>query len=257
VSRALSTATLAATLTALAASHTGCGTTGGNLVSFDVVAQGVMGGSVTDTGLGWHVELSEATLYIGAVYLNIVKPISGMQATPCILPTTYSAQELYPLDVNVLSTSPQPFPQPATGTDDEAQTGELWLTGGDVNADADSTVIAHVVGTATSATQTIPFSATITIGSTNRGARGGGNPALPSIHPICSERIVSPIPIDLSPHDQGTLVITVDPRAWFKNVDFTMVPPDGEFPDDNTNNASQNLLTGIQAATATYQFTFE
>ena len=66
-----------------------CGTTGGNFVSFDVVAQGAPGAGVADTGLGWHVELSKATLHIGAVYLNQSVPSAGGPEEPCVLPGIY------------------------------------------------------------------------------------------------------------------------------------------------------------------------
>jgi hypothetical protein len=154
----------------------------------------------------------------------------------------------------VLSTSAQPFPEPATGTDGQALTGEVWLTHGDINADSDPPAIAQITGTATKDTQRLPFHAEITINSGNRGTRG--SVAQPSSHPICTDRIVSPIQIDLRPHDHGTLVITVDSSKWFANVDFTALPPDGEFPDDNVNSASQALFTAIEAPSSTFQFSF-
>jgi hypothetical protein len=237
----------------LALALAACGTTGGNVISFNVVAQGT-GNRAADTAFGWHIELSKATLHLGAVYLNIARPMSGQQETACILPGNYTAQELSSLDVDALSTTPQAFPQPGTGTDDEVLTGEIWLTGGDVNADTDSTLIAEVVGTATKAAQVIPLAAEVTISTKNRGFNP--TPGLPSLHPICKQRIVSPIPIDLRPTDGGTLTITVDPSQWFANVDFTELPADGVFPDDNANNASKNLYTAVRAG-STYQFSFE
>jgi hypothetical protein len=232
-----------------------CGTTGGHVISFDITAQGAANGASADTGLGWHVDLTQAKLHLGAVYLNLAVPISGSQQTNCILPGIYTAEELFALDVDALSTAPQAFPTPATGTDDIARTGEIWLTGGNVNADADATVIATIAGTATQAATVLPFSAAITINTSNRGIPAS-NPAQPSQHPICKQRIVSPIPIDLQPHDGGTLAITVDPSGWFANVDFTLLPADGVFPDDNANPASQNLFTAVRAAAATFQFAF-
>jgi hypothetical protein len=233
-----------------------CGTTGGNLISFDVTAQGDANLGVADTALGWHVELSKATLHIGAVYLNIAVPISGSQETNCILPGVYSDEELFPLDVDVLSTAPQAFPMPMTGTDDEAHTGEIWLTGGNVNSDTDSTLIAELAGTASKAATTLPFTAQITISTANRGIPAS-NPAQPSQHPICKQRIVSPIPIDLHPRDGGTLAITIDAAGWFADVDFTQVPAGGVIPDDNANPASENLFTAVRAAAATFQLAFQ
>jgi hypothetical protein len=245
---------------AVVAVFAGCGTTGGNLVSFDVVAQGAapragVKAGVYDTSLGWHVELASATLYVGAVYLNQTRPNSGIQGTDCILPSVYTGEELDGRSVNVLSAAPQPFPAPGTGTDDEALTGEVWLTHGDVNAATDGRPIASITGIATQGAQVLPFSATIQIDSANRGIPSP--PALPSLHPICKQRIVSPIFIDLRPHDGGTLVVTIDPSGWFDTVDFAKAPPDGVFPDDNTNDASAALFGAIRAATTTFQFSFE
>jgi hypothetical protein len=237
----------------LAVALAACGTTGGSVISFDVVARGT-GTPPMDSAFGWHVVLSRATLHIGAAYLNIAKPISGQQTTACILPGNYTAQELSSLDIDVLSTTPQPFPEPGTGTDDKVQVGEVWLTGGDVNSDTDSTVIAELAGTATKAAQVINFAATITIGAGNRGAKPA--PGLPSLHPICKQRIVSPILIDLQPHDGGTLAIQIDPFQWFSNVDFSKLPPDGVFPDDNANDASLNLFSALRAS-STYQLSFD
>jgi hypothetical protein len=237
-----------------------CGTTGGDLVTFGVAAAGVPGARSLDTGLGWHVELTRARVHVGAVYLDLAVPISGSQETACILPGIYTGEELAALDVDVLDATHQPFPQRATGTNDEARTGEVWLTGGDVNADADSTVIADLAGTATNATTTVPFTGTITIGTANRGIPGS-DPAQPSQHPICKQRIVSPIAIDLRPHDGGTLVLAIDTRTWFANVDFTALVPDGAggfvFPDTNTNAASQSLFNGLRAASSTFHLSFE
>jgi len=243
-------------LAAIAAALTACGTTGGSIVSFDVAAAGADGASSVDTALGWHVELTRAKLHIGAVYLNLSVPISVSQDTNCIQPGVYTAEELSALDVDVLSTTLQPFPARGTGTDDPAVTGEIWLTGGDINADTDPTVIADLAGTATRAAQTVPFSSTITISSSNRGIPAS-DPSLPSQHPICKQRIVSPIKIDLAPRDGGTLVIRVDTHAWFANVDFAQLPAGGAFPDNNANTASQNLFSGLRAATAGFQLAFQ
>jgi hypothetical protein len=240
-------------------------TTGGNTVTFEVAAAGpadVTGGIRTiDTARGWHVVITKATLHIGAIYLNLTVPSSGSQFTNCILPGIYTAQELHGLDVDLLSATPQPFPAPGTGTDDHAKTGEVWLTGGDINAASDPTVIAELAGTATSSTQTLPFTTSITIGG-NR-LIPPSDPAQPSAHPICKQRIVSPIRIDLSPRDGGTLLVRVDPAPWFADVDFTALtqvstsPPAYVFPDDNSTSASQNLFTGLRAASGTYSFSFQ
>ncbi|MDB4959085.1 MAG: hypothetical protein JWO36_6654 [Myxococcales bacterium] len=253
-------------IASLAVVCAGCvNTTGGSTVTFGVAAAGpadVTGGVRTiDTGRGWHVVLTTAKLHIGAIYLNLTVPSSGSQFTNCILPGIYTAEELHGLDVDLLSAAPQAFPASGVGTDDNAKTGEVWLTGGDVNAASDPTLIADLAGTATNATQTIPFTASITIGG-NR-LIPPSDPAQPSAHPICKQRIVSPIRLDLRPRDGGTLLVRVDPALWFADVDFagltqvSTTPPAFVFPDDNSTPASQNLFTGLRAASGTYSFSFE
>jgi hypothetical protein len=231
-----------------------CGTTGGALVSFDVAAVGT--GVAVDNGLGWHVALDRAQLHVGAIYLNLSVPSSGAQATSCILPGVYSGQELAGLTIDALSPEPQRFPQPGSGTSDPPEAAELWLTGGDINASTDPTVIADLAGTATRGPATIPFTARITIG--NNRLIPSSDPALPSLHPICKQRIVSPILVDgLAPSDGGTLVLHIDPARWFANVDFTGVEPGAALPDDLSTPQSQALFAGLRSAGTTYTFTFE
>ena len=244
---------------AFAAALAACGTTGGDLVSFDVTASGpptaAGPGFAIDNGLGWHIMLDEAQLHIGAIYLNRSVPSSGAQVTSCILPGVYTAQELAGLTVDVLSATPQPFPARGTGTSDLPNAAELWLTGGDINASSDTTVIAELAGTASRAAAAIPFTARITIGA-NR-LIPPSDPAQPSMHPICKQRIVSPILLDdLRPSDGGTLRLRIDPAPWFANVDFTSVAPGAALPDDLTTPASQNLFSGLRSAGGTYTFTF-
>jgi len=234
-----------------------CGTTGGQIVTFDVAAAG-NGTTAMDTGLGWHVVLGKATVHLGALYLNLARPISGAQSTSCILPGIYTAEELAGLDVDVLSTAPQLFPVRGTGTDDAAKTAEIWLTGGDVNAANDPTIIADLAGTASKGATTIAWSARVTIGDNRYIA--SSDPARPSAHPICKQRIVTPIPLGdgLRPVGGGTLLVRVDPTLWFANVDFSeLQPPDYAFPDDLSIPASQNLFTGLRASTGTYQLSFQ
>ncbi len=239
--------------------------TGGHVVTFDVAAAGpadvVNGTRSIDTGRGWHVELTRAKLHIGAVYLNLSVPSSGAQFTNCILPGIYTAEALSGLDVDALSAEPQPFPAPGHGTDDAVKTGEIWLTSGDVNASSDPQIIADIAGTASNATATIPFTTTITIGS-NR-VIPSSSPAYPSAHPICKQRIVSPIALDLRPAQGGQLLIRIDPVQWFTNVDFSgltatsTTPPMFELPDSNDTDASRNLFDGLRANRNTYSFSFE
>jgi hypothetical protein len=132
--------------------------------------------------------------------------------------------------------------------------GEVWLTGGDVNAASDSTPILVFAGTASQGGVSLPFTGTITI-STNRqpqttGAAGGS--------PICKQRIVTPIPATVALSATGGLLLRIDPRAFFENVDFGTLPSDPQsgarvFPDGPGLVAAQNLFSNLHSI-APYTF---
>jgi hypothetical protein len=235
----------------------GCnGTTGGALVSFAATASGpaeVTAPFTFTTGFA-QVTLTGATLHLGAVYLNQSVPTSGAAEEPCVLPGTYVAEAFGPLDVDLLSADPQGFPQAGEGTATAAKTAEVWLSGGDVNAAEDPTVILSVAGSAVQNGMTIPFSGAVTIGS-NRASQTT-NPAMPGANPICHKRIVSPIslPDDLVAVNLGTLAITIDPRGIFAPVDFSSLM--NRVIPDTTAGASGQLYKGLFANTGVYSFAF-
>jgi hypothetical protein len=212
-------------------------------------------------GLGYHVVLTRAQLHIGSVYLNQTVPSSGAQATACVLPGIYVGQVLGSLDVDALSPSPQPFPVNGEANAIQARAGELWLTGGDVNNIDDSTLILSAAGTADRGSTSYPFVANITIGR-NR-LIPSSDPAFPSLNPICKQRIVSPIPIDLTPQSNGELRIAVDPRVWFGAVDFsTLIVRDPatliyQFSNSAQTEADINLYNGMRATQGAYQFRWQ
>jgi len=241
----------------------GCvGTTGGEHVSFRAAAAGpedaANGTLEFDNGRGFHVLLTRARLHIGALYLNQSVPSSGSQATSCILPGIYVGEVLGALDVDALSPKPQAFPSRGDGTSFEAKAGELWLTGGDVDRIEDTTVILDAAGTADQNGAEYPFEARLTIGA-NR-IIPSTNPAYPGANPICKQRIVSPIALDLTLREGGELLIRVDPRAWFAGVDFSTLqrvqddPPLYRFVDSATTPADISLYDGLHARTGAYRF---
>ena len=251
---------------AIAALLAGCaGTTGGEHVHFHAAAAGVQdgadGGVEFDNGPGYHVTLTRARLHIGAVYLNQSVPSSGSQATACILPGIYVGEVLGSLDVDVLSSTPQPFPVEGDGTTYTAKAGELWLTGGDINRIEDTTVILDVAGTADRDGMQYPFEAKVTIGE-NR-LIPSTNPAFPGQNPICKQRIVSPIPVDFTLHDGGRLLIRIDPSVWFAGVDFSALeqvredPPLYRFADTSSGPAEISLYNGLHARTGAYDFVWK
>jgi hypothetical protein len=241
---------------------TGCGgSTGSALVTFSATASGasnISGAPVTFTnGIGAQVTLTRATLRIGAIYLNQSVPASGAASEPCVSPGIYVAQVFGPIDVDLLSPVAEPLPTEGEGTETEARTAEIWLTGGDVNATEDPTVILNVAGTAVQGAQTYPFTGAVTIGSNRKQAVT--NPALPGANPICHQRIVTPILVDITPTNGGTLALQIDPRPMFSAVDFTTLtkisdaPLQYRIPDANIG-AGQTLFKGMFASSGVYAF---
>lgn len=241
------------------------GTTGGQLVDFPAAAAGaedaispLVFDETTIGGHTFHVALTTATLHIGALYLDQAMPVSGAGDTDCILPGTYTAEVLDALDVDLLSASPQSFPSLGHGTTTPALAAQVWLTGADVNAITDVTKILVVAGTARDDGGVVyPFTGTITI-RTNRipsNVTTGANPP-------CKQRIVSPIPTTTSVQTMGGLLLRVDAKALFANVDFSLLPNVAStyvFSDDPTSTAytqpSINLWTNLRSA-GTYTFTW-
>ena len=197
------------------------GTTGGEAVTFRASAAGVTSATDFTNGLGYHVVLSRARVYIGAIYLNQSVPTSGGQETSCVLPGTYVAEVFGPLTVDALSTKSQQFRGEGEGIALDARAAEIWLSSGDVNAIDDPTVILDAAGVADKDGTEFPFEASFTIGK-NRLV-SSSNPALPGANPICKQRIVSPIPVDLMLRGGGRLLLRVDARAFFTSVDFSTV----------------------------------
>ena len=245
------------------------GTTGGQLVTFPAAVAGPADADRDrpfrfTTDLGWDVALTEATLHVGAVYLNQSAPVSGAQSTDCILPGTYVGQVTSGIDADLLSPSLQRFPGTGSGTTiPPALVGQVWLTGGDINTVSDPsppTAILVVAGTAVNGAATIPFTGRITIASnrqTSGSAAAGGDS-------ICKERIVSPIATSVAVGTAGGLVLRIDPRQLFVNVNFALLAPSGSgfaFSDDPTSAAytqpSRNLYQNLHSGGGLYTFEWD
>jgi hypothetical protein len=103
-----------------------------------------------------------------------------------------------------------------------------------------------------------PFSGDITIDKSRSTSSVGS--ALPGANPVCALRIVTPIRVGITLAQSGTLVLDLDPRALFTNVDFSALkqfssdPPSFGFTNDDTNQPSINLYANLRAAGAVYRF---
>jgi hypothetical protein len=194
---------------------------------------------------------------VGAIYLNQSVPVSGAQATSCTLPGIYVGEVTEGVDVDALSPTPQPFPGQGRGTAEHAAAGEVWLTTGDVNAEDAPAAVVEVAGTADRDGVFFPFEGRVTIGK-NRIAPPK-DPATPGSSPICRQRIVSPIATDVSLHSGSTLLLRIDPRGWFVNVDFRDVPkvsdaPLYRFSDELAGGPSNSFYAGVRATSGVYTF---
>ena len=239
------------------------GTTGDQVVDFEAAASGpadaTSGEPLSfDASRGWRVTLTLARLHVGALYLADAMPVSGAQASSCILPGNYVAQVVQGREIDLLSSEPQAFPTLGRGTTLEARAGQVWLTAGDVNLADDPTpptVILQLSGSAMRNGELRPFEAKLTIAAnrvnTSSGAAGGS--------PICKERIVSPIPTSIRVQSGGALWLRVDPRRLFTNVDFGGLEAEGDvfvFKDDSSDQPSANLYNNLKQAGSLYDFSW-
>jgi hypothetical protein len=236
--------------------------TGGKLVTFSAAAAGptdATPGLAFTNGYGFTVSLSQAQLYVSSTYLVQSQANSGAGPTSCILQGVYTGQVLQPLTVDLLNPSPQPFGGGGTGTNTPSLTGQVWQVHGDVNV-ADTTPVFTAMGSASKGGVTCNFAVSV---ANADWIVPGPNPAEPNAVPICARQIVSPISVDITLEEGGTLLLRVDPRLIFQNVDFSelmqagaCVAPTFVFPDNANDTPSQSLFDGLRSR-ATYSFTWE
>lgn len=243
------------------------GTTGGDVFSFEAYAAGppgADGSSYSFESLGYAVTLDRALVHVGAAYLNRANPTSGAGlSTTCTLDGIYSAEVPAELVVDALSPEPQPFPTLGHATSDPSFTGEVWLNHGELDDPSSTAVILDVAGTAVKGDDVYPFRASLTIGD-NRARPAP--PETPGAHPICKERVVTPIAVDVLPARDGKLLLRVDPARMFANVDFSELTEleDGVFVFDDAretadhpvDHASKSLYQGLRSIDV-YDFSWE
>jgi hypothetical protein len=200
------------------------GTTGGALIDFSAYASGVTGASEPFRVNGYRIQLTSATMRIGAVYVDESPLATGAEGPGCINPGVYAAQVPGGVEVNLLSAQPQEFSVFGNGTADVGLSWDLWLTDGDINA-ANTEPVIDVLGVATrmSDGQSFPFGAIVTVNQ-NR-LIPASDPSQPGLNPICKQRIVQIGGTAVAFFPGGALHVTVDPRPWFNLLtDFSTLP---------------------------------
>ncbi|MFZ5892416.1 MAG: hypothetical protein ACOY0T_15255 [Myxococcota bacterium] len=241
----------------------GCvGTTGGDTFEFEAFASGPPGADGQSYSFansrGYVVTLTRAHVHVGGVYLNQSVPTQVASNPSCTLPGIYVAEVTSALEVDILSPVLQPFPSLGRAISEHALAGEVWLNSGDVSAAQDPAVIFDVAGTAVKDAATFPFVASLSIG-TNRAKSPSA--LTPGAAPICKQRIVSPIPLGLTPVRGGRLVLEIDPAKMFANVDFLGLSSDRNglliFEDENTPGPSLSLYNGLHRSSGVYGLRWE
>jgi len=221
------------------------GTTGDALITFTPYAAGVPGADQPFTVGGYSIRLTSASMYIGAVYFDESPPSTGFDAPACTASDIFAAQVPGGVQVNLLSTQPQEFSVYGSGSADVALSWDLWLWDGgsnnnpnnDININTSYIPTATLTGTATllsDPSRVYSFGAIVEINPGTSGDTAGArgmpisNAALPGQYPICKDRILQIGGIDLAFYQAGTLLVTVDPRAWFAatvGIDFSNLEP--------------------------------
>jgi hypothetical protein len=221
-------------IASLACAFVSCeGTTGYDLVTFYAAGVGPKDASKGQPYVfaseGFTVTLTQATLHVGAVYLDQSVPSSGGGPEPCTLPGTYVGEVRGGVDIDLTSPELQGSSVTGDGSTIPAAVGQVWLTGdGDVNDPSDQTPILAIAGTAVKGGASYPFSGKFVIDSSCFPAPP--STTLPGASPICLTRIVTPILTRVALAQSGTLVLRVDPNALFLGVDFSQLPKLGSSP---------------------------
>jgi len=215
----------------MAAAALSCnGTTGDELVTFAAYAAGAAhagdpfpvnipgeNGGATP----YSVQIMSATMHIGALYLNENPP----DTAACIDNGLYSDQVPGAIDVDLLSTTPQKWTLPGNGTADLSESVSIWLTDGAKALPATMGAPTDTINSTNYDSTVLPFSAFVTINPLNRGTTPT-DPAYPGENPICLQRVIS-VPLNgLTIHPGDSLLLTIDPRAWFgTTIDFSQLAP--------------------------------
>jgi hypothetical protein len=208
------------------------GTTGDEIVTFPAYAAGAKGAGDPFESNGWKIQLTFAQMFVGAVYVNEAPPQNGatFNTPTCIDPGIYCGQVPGGVEVNLLSSEPQPFSVQGSGTADLGLSWEIYLVDGDVNNPEITTFgvpnSVDLMGTATRDSDglVVSWGATVTINSSNRGIPAS-QAGQPGAYPICHQRIIELGDLSLQLYPGGSMLLTIDPRGWFLvPINFSTLP---------------------------------
>jgi hypothetical protein len=236
-------------------------TTGSALVSFQASVAGPEDAAMPlsfANEKGYAVTLNAASVLIGAVYLNRSVPNWGSQRDSCTNPGIYVAQAFGPVEADLLSPVPHGFPGRVEGTTDQAYAAEVWLGTSDIYAEDASEIVARFSGVAQKDAVLYPFSGEISLG--NNRSTPSLDALQPGANPPCFIRIVSPLAVDITPGASGHLILRVDPRAWFRDVEFSELDArEGAyvFADVTRGQPQLALFSRFRALEGTFSFTWQ
>lgn len=207
------------------------GNTGGELVEFRAVALGNEASrSFTSASAegSYDVTLTRATLSVQGIYLSrVVQSASTERETSCYTSEGYVGELRSNLTIDVLSASPQAFPDTGRGLSERMRAADLWLGRGPINEftrESAQTAVVTFEGVARSTEGSFPFAGRVTIDANRKEAPSSS--ALPGSNPICQKRIVDSIATDVRPAQGGVLELTIDARRWFDGISFREIPKD-------------------------------
>jgi hypothetical protein len=289
IGAALSVAACAALTTA------GCaGSTGNQRIEFDARVGGIERDPkrpfAFENAAGWNIKLTQATVTLGPVYLNVAAPLdqgSVGQVAPTLrgaagrfyewlIPSAHASGDeflgggrvvgevLGQVTFDALSPQLQYFPVRGTVTQEYVQTADVWFypkPGENPEAEKISTQAVDVAGVAERDNVQVKFRGTLTLdASWLPDAAPGSRDA----QTMSSVRKVRGIPGGFYPSEGGTLDIRFDVRALFRGADFSNLAtaptaPDGakllvqgKVAPKTTDQVMTNMYQGLKSSRGTY-----
>jgi hypothetical protein len=205
---------------------------------------------VTSSGKRFQVTLTRARIAVQALYLSSKFVATGTERDDgCYGTENVVGQVRGDLDLDLLNPNPQAFPVSGDALERPVLSASVWLGRGPINEfsqESNQTVVFAAEGSASRDGTTTPFRLAFTIDLNRR--RAPRSSALPGTNLICQLRIVDRVSADFIPTEQGKLTLRVDPRAWFRGVDFDDVAKLGGVFADEPSGPSVRVFDNMRTA---------